>query len=76
MDGLAELDRRLVVEAGERDLGRPLAAIAKAFELDFEQLWSTGDVARSGFVDPRWDDGVRAWMTPGHGEELSIASPS
>ena len=47
-------------------------AIAKAFELDFEQLWSTGDVARSGFVDPRWDDGVRAWMTPGHGEDLSI----
>jgi phosphatidylserine/phosphatidylglycerophosphate/cardiolipin synthase-like enzyme len=48
------------------------AAIAKAFELDFEQLWSTGDVARSGFVDPRWDDGVRVWMTPGHGEDVSI----
>lgn len=46
-------------------------AIAKAFELDFGQLWSTGDVARSGFVDPRWDDGVRVWMTPGHGEDLS-----
>jgi phosphatidylserine/phosphatidylglycerophosphate/cardiolipin synthase-like enzyme len=47
------------------------AAIAKAFDLDFGQLWSTGDVARSGFVDPRWDDGVRVWMTPGHGEDLS-----
>jgi len=46
-------------------------AIAKAFDLDFGQLWSTGDVARSGFVDPRWDDGVRVWMTPGHGEDLS-----
>jgi phosphatidylserine/phosphatidylglycerophosphate/cardiolipin synthase-like enzyme len=48
------------------------AAIAKAFELDFDELWSTGDVAQSGFVDPRWDDGVRVWMTPGHGEDLSI----
>ena len=48
------------------------AAIAKAFELDFGQLWSTGDVAQSGFVDPRWDHGVRVWMTPGHGEDLSI----
>ena len=47
-------------------------AIAKAFQLDFDQLWTTGDVARSGFVDPRWEDGVRVWMTPGHGEDLSI----
>ena len=48
------------------------AAIAKAFQLDFDELWSTGDVARSGFVDPRWDDGIRVWMTPGHGEDLSV----
>jgi phosphatidylserine/phosphatidylglycerophosphate/cardiolipin synthase-like enzyme len=46
-------------------------AIAKAFELDLGQLWTTGDVAQTGFVDPRWDDGVRVWMTPGHGEDLS-----
>ncbi len=46
-------------------------AIAKAFSIDFEQLWKTGDVMRSGFVDPRWDDNVRAWFTPGHGEDLS-----
>ena len=46
-------------------------AIAKAFTLDFDQLWTTGDVEQSGFVDPRWDDGVRAWFTPGHGEDLS-----
>lgn len=46
-------------------------AIAKAYDLDFGQLWSTGDVAQTGFVDPRWDDGVRAWFTPGHGEDLS-----
>jgi len=46
-------------------------AIAKAYGIDFDQLWSTGDVMKSGFVDPRWDDGVRAWFTPGHGEDLS-----
>jgi phosphatidylserine/phosphatidylglycerophosphate/cardiolipin synthase-like enzyme len=46
--------------------------IAKTYELDFGQLWSTGDVMKSGFVDPRWDDGVRGWMTPGHGEDLSL----
>jgi phosphatidylserine/phosphatidylglycerophosphate/cardiolipin synthase-like enzyme len=47
------------------------AAIAKAFDIDFGQLWATGDVAQSGFVDPRWDNGARVWMTPGHGEDLS-----
>ena len=47
------------------------AAIAKAYRIDFDQLWSTGDVMKTGFVDPRWDDGVRAWFTPGHGEDLS-----
>jgi phosphatidylserine/phosphatidylglycerophosphate/cardiolipin synthase-like enzyme len=46
-------------------------AIAKAYRIDFDQLWSTADVMRSGFVDPRWDDDVRAWFTPGHGEDLS-----
>ena len=47
-------------------------AIAKAYTLDFGQLWATGEVQRSGFVDPRSDDGVRAWFTPGHGEDLSV----
>jgi phosphatidylserine/phosphatidylglycerophosphate/cardiolipin synthase-like enzyme len=47
-------------------------AIAKAYDLDFAQLWTTGDVEQTGFVDPRWDDHlVRAWFTPGHGEDLS-----
>jgi phosphatidylserine/phosphatidylglycerophosphate/cardiolipin synthase-like enzyme len=46
-------------------------AIAKAYRIDFEQLWSTGDVERSGFVDPRDADGIRPWFTPGHGEDLS-----
>ena len=47
------------------------AAIAKAYTLDFEQLWSTDDVMSSGFVEPRDEDGIRAWFTPGHGEDLS-----
>jgi phosphatidylserine/phosphatidylglycerophosphate/cardiolipin synthase-like enzyme len=46
-------------------------AIAKAYDLDFGQLWTTADVEQTGFVDPRWDDGVRAWFTPGHGEDVS-----
>jgi len=45
--------------------------IARAFAEDFSQLWETGDVARSGFVEPAWHDGLRAWFTPGNGEELS-----
>jgi phosphatidylserine/phosphatidylglycerophosphate/cardiolipin synthase-like enzyme len=48
------------------------AAIAKAYRIDFDQLWTTRDVEKTGFVDPRWDDGVRAWFTPGHGEDLSM----
>jgi len=46
-------------------------AIATAFTHDFEQLWRTADVERSGFVDPVWHDGVRAWFTPGHADDLS-----
>ncbi|MFL5961884.1 MAG: phospholipase D-like domain-containing protein [Gaiellaceae bacterium] len=47
-------------------------AIAKAYDLDFGQLWSTADVEQTGFVDPRWDDHyMRVWFTPGHGEDLS-----
>ena len=46
-------------------------AIAKAYRIDFDQLWSTGDVEQTGFVDPRDADGLRAWFTPGHGEDLS-----
>jgi phosphatidylserine/phosphatidylglycerophosphate/cardiolipin synthase-like enzyme len=47
------------------------AAVARAFTLDFGQLWSTGDVMKTGFVDPRDVDGLRPWFTPGHGEDLS-----
>jgi phosphatidylserine/phosphatidylglycerophosphate/cardiolipin synthase-like enzyme len=49
--------------------------LARAFTLDFEQLWTTGDVSASGKVEPRpvRVDGVevRPWFTPGYGEELS-----
>jgi phosphatidylserine/phosphatidylglycerophosphate/cardiolipin synthase-like enzyme len=47
-------------------------AIAKAYDLDFGQLWTAETIEETGFVDPRWDDHVvRAWFTPGHGEDLS-----
>jgi phosphatidylserine/phosphatidylglycerophosphate/cardiolipin synthase-like enzyme len=49
--------------------------VAARYAADFEQLWTTGDVARSGFVDPVPLDlhgtAVRAWFTPGNGEALS-----
>jgi phosphatidylserine/phosphatidylglycerophosphate/cardiolipin synthase-like enzyme len=50
-------------------------ALARAFTLDFEQLWETGAVVRSGRVEPRPVDvdgiRVRPWFTPGFGDELS-----
>jgi phosphatidylserine/phosphatidylglycerophosphate/cardiolipin synthase-like enzyme len=49
--------------------------IAAAFTRDFDQLWTTGSVERSGFVDPVpvqvGGKEMRAWFTPGHGEDLS-----
>jgi phosphatidylserine/phosphatidylglycerophosphate/cardiolipin synthase-like enzyme len=49
--------------------------LARAFALDFDQLWETGEVERSGFVEPRPVElsGVRVkpWFTPGYGEALS-----
>ncbi len=47
------------------------ARIAMDFQLDFEQLVATESVAESGRVTPRWRDGLRAWFTPGHGEDVS-----
>ena len=50
-------------------------ALAAAFALDFEQLWTTGEVATAGRVEPRPVEvggrRVRPWFTPGFGEELS-----
>jgi phosphatidylserine/phosphatidylglycerophosphate/cardiolipin synthase-like enzyme len=50
-------------------------ALAKAFTLDFDQLWESGSVEQSGKVEPRPVDvggvRVRPWFTPGYGDELS-----
>jgi phosphatidylserine/phosphatidylglycerophosphate/cardiolipin synthase-like enzyme len=50
-------------------------AVAAAYTEDFEQLWTTGVVAESGFVDPnpiRVDGAsVRTWFCPGRGEALA-----
>jgi phosphatidylserine/phosphatidylglycerophosphate/cardiolipin synthase-like enzyme len=52
-------------------------ALAQCYRSNFEELWGRQDVQRSGFVDPRLVDAgeveLRAWFTPGHGEELSQA---
>jgi phosphatidylserine/phosphatidylglycerophosphate/cardiolipin synthase-like enzyme len=51
------------------------AEVASRYTADFEQLWRTGDVERSGFVEPGPlsvnGTTVRAWFTPGYGEALS-----
>jgi phosphatidylserine/phosphatidylglycerophosphate/cardiolipin synthase-like enzyme len=52
--------------------------LAQAYTTDFEQLWSTGSVAESGFVDPTpirvEGKRVRAWFSPGHGEAMATRS--
>jgi phosphatidylserine/phosphatidylglycerophosphate/cardiolipin synthase-like enzyme len=47
------------------------AEVAAAFTRNFDQLWTCEDVEDTGFVAPTWHDGIRAWFTPGHGEDLS-----
>jgi phosphatidylserine/phosphatidylglycerophosphate/cardiolipin synthase-like enzyme len=50
-------------------------SLARAFSLNFEELWKDGDVEHSGFVEPRpvEVDGerVRPWFTPGFAEALT-----
>ncbi len=46
-------------------------AIAARYREDFEQLWTTRNVARSGRVDTAPVDGMRAWFCPGRGEKLA-----
>jgi phosphatidylserine/phosphatidylglycerophosphate/cardiolipin synthase-like enzyme len=50
--------------------------VASRYTADFEQLWRTGTVERSGFVEPTplsvKGTTVRAWFTPGYGESLSV----
>jgi phosphatidylserine/phosphatidylglycerophosphate/cardiolipin synthase-like enzyme len=49
--------------------------VAAEYGRNFEELWSSGDVDRSGHEEPRTVDvagrQARAWFTPGHGDELS-----
>jgi phosphatidylserine/phosphatidylglycerophosphate/cardiolipin synthase-like enzyme len=45
--------------------------LAARFHEDFEQLWTTRVVARSGKVDTAPVDGMRAWFCPGRGEKLA-----
>jgi phosphatidylserine/phosphatidylglycerophosphate/cardiolipin synthase-like enzyme len=49
--------------------------LAARYAQDFEQLWETGEVERSGFVAKSLvavgEQRVRPWFTPGRGEELS-----
>jgi phosphatidylserine/phosphatidylglycerophosphate/cardiolipin synthase-like enzyme len=50
-------------------------ALAAEFARNFEELWASGDVDRTGHEEPRRLEvegrPARAWFTPGHGEELS-----
>jgi phosphatidylserine/phosphatidylglycerophosphate/cardiolipin synthase-like enzyme len=49
--------------------------LAAEFSQNFDELWAKRNVDASGHQDPRRLDlrgrEVRAWFTPGHGEELS-----
>jgi phosphatidylserine/phosphatidylglycerophosphate/cardiolipin synthase-like enzyme len=47
------------------------AAVAGRYLADFEQLWTTRDVSRTGKVDTAPADGMRAWFCPGRGEKLA-----
>ncbi len=48
------------------------AALAGRYLQDFEQLWSTRSVSRSGKVDTApVEGGIRAWFCPGRGEKLA-----
>ena len=46
-------------------------ALAARYRDDFEQLWTTRDVSRTGKVDTAPVDGMRAWFCPGRGEKLA-----
>jgi phosphatidylserine/phosphatidylglycerophosphate/cardiolipin synthase-like enzyme len=46
-------------------------ALAARYRDDFEQLWSTRDVQKSGRVDTTPVDGIRPWFCPGRGERLA-----
>jgi phosphatidylserine/phosphatidylglycerophosphate/cardiolipin synthase-like enzyme len=45
--------------------------LAARYREDFEQLWTTREVDKSGKVDTAPVDGMRAWFCPGRGEKLA-----
>jgi phosphatidylserine/phosphatidylglycerophosphate/cardiolipin synthase-like enzyme len=49
--------------------------LARAFTLNFEELWTKDAVAQTGRVEPRKVEigtaEVRPWFTPGYGEEIA-----
>jgi phosphatidylserine/phosphatidylglycerophosphate/cardiolipin synthase-like enzyme len=49
--------------------------VAAEYARNFEELWSSRDVSHSGSEEPQMLEleghQMRAWFTPGHGEELS-----
>jgi phosphatidylserine/phosphatidylglycerophosphate/cardiolipin synthase-like enzyme len=47
------------------------AALAARFAEDFEQLWTTTNVEKSGRVATDGVDGIRPWFCPGRGEQLA-----
>jgi len=51
------------------------AELAHAYAIDFEELWSGGDVERSGFAEPRPVEvggvQIRPWFTPGFADALT-----
>ena len=47
------------------------AGLAGRYLDDFETLWTTRDVAKTGKVDQSPVDGVRAWFCPGRGSKLA-----
>ncbi|MFL5960529.1 MAG: phospholipase D-like domain-containing protein [Gaiellaceae bacterium] len=46
-------------------------AVAARYRDDFEQLWTTREVSRTGRVETAPVDGMRAWFCPGRGEKLA-----
>jgi phosphatidylserine/phosphatidylglycerophosphate/cardiolipin synthase-like enzyme len=47
------------------------AGLAARYHEDFEQLWQTRDVEKTGRVDASPVDGIRPWFCPGRGEKLA-----
>jgi phosphatidylserine/phosphatidylglycerophosphate/cardiolipin synthase-like enzyme len=46
-------------------------AVAALYLADFDQLWTTRDVSRTGRVETAPVDGFRAWFCPGRGNKLA-----